>query len=394
VSSTATEKMTASTPARPVARAEHVGSLLRPPKLKQMVEETYEPGHSTLLAEEKAKDLSELHAVEDEAIRDAVRHQLDAGVDVVTDGEYRRYMFTGSFYDGIEGAGPGTGQVPFTGEDGEVEFYTGSPVIVGEMRKTDSPAAREAAFLQTITDHPFKVTFPAGSFFHYPVANFIEGVTDKYYPTRQDMVDRILEIEAEQVADAIAAGATYVQFDFPIYPALGDETAVAFFKELGIEPDWLLDRMIEADRKIIEGIPAGVRTGIHLCRGNHKSKWIYTGTMDAYAERMFNELPYDVFLIEWEDTDREGDYSALRHVPAGPVVAMGIMSSKKPRVETVDELQRHIEDASRFLDVSQLALTPQCGFASVYEGNQITEDIQWRKLETLAEAAETIWPRG
>ena len=164
-------------------------------------------------------------------------------------------------------------------------------------------------------------------------------------------------------------------------------------KAHGVDPAWFLDRMIEADRKVIEGIPDGVTTALHLCRGNHKSKWIYNGPMDSYAERMFNELPYDVFLMEWEDTTREGDYSALRHVPKGPIVAMGVMSTKKPRVESVDELVRAIEEASAFLDVDHLALAPQCGFASTYVGNEVTEDVQWRKLETLVAAAEKIWPR-
>jgi 5-methyltetrahydropteroyltriglutamate--homocysteine methyltransferase len=208
------------------------------------------------------------------------------------------------------------------------------------------------------------------------------------------MVARMIEIEREQIADAIAAGATYVQFDFPIYPALADEAAVAMLREHGVDPDWLMDRMIEADRAILDTIPEGVHTGLHLCRGNHKSKWIYNGSMDRYAERMFGELPYGTFLIEWEDTEREGDYSALRHVPPGPIVAMGVLSSKKPRVESVDELVGAIEEASHHLDVDQLALAPQCGFASTYVGNAVTEDIQWRKLERLVEAADRIWAGG
>ena len=392
VSSTATEKMEASVPPRPIARAEHIGSLLRPDKLKALVEQIYEPGHSALLAEERAKDLSELHAAEDAAIRDVIRRQLDTGLDVVSDGEFRRFMFTGSFYDAVDGLTAGTGQVPFTNADGEVEFYTGLPVVEGELHRIDTPAAREAAYVKSLTDHPFKVTFPAASIFWFPLA-YVAGVTDRVYSTQADMVERMIEIEREQVAAAIDAGASYVQFDWPVYPALGDEAAVAMFRAAGVDPEWLLDRMIDADTKILEGIPAGVRKALHLCRGNHKSKWIYNGPMDAYAERMFNELPYDVFLMEWEDTARQGDYSALRHVPDGPTVVMGVMSSKKPRVESVDELKRAVDEASRFLDVDRLALSPQCGFASTYVGNEITEDIQWRKLETLVEAADAIWPR-
>ncbi len=380
------------TAARPIARAEHIGSLLRPPKLKRLVADTYEPGHSALLAQERAKDLTALHAAEDEAIRAAVARQLDTGLDVVSDGEFRRYMFTGSFYDAVDGLAAGTGQVPFTNETGEVEFYTGLPVVEAELHSIDTPAAREAAFLATLTDHPFKVTFPAASIFWFPLA-FVAGVTDRVYPTQADMVEAMIDIERRQVAAAIAAGATYIQFDWPVYPALGDEAAVAMFRDSGVDPDWLLDRLIEADQRVLEGIPDGVRTALHLCRGNHKSKWIYNGSMEPYAERMFNELPYDVFLMEWEDSSREGDYSALRHVPDGPVVVMGVLSSKKPRVETVDELVRAIDEASRYLDSDRLALSPQCGFASTYHGNEISEDVQWRKLETLVAAADAIWPR-
>jgi 5-methyltetrahydropteroyltriglutamate--homocysteine methyltransferase len=379
-------------PRRP-ARAEHVGSLLRPHKLKTLVGETYEPGHSALLPEERAKDLTALHEAEDEAIREAVRRQLDIGLDVVSDGEFRRFMFTGSFYDALEGIGPATGDVPFTNEDGEVEYYNGLPRVEARLRPIDSPAAREAAFVRSLTDYPFKVTFPAASIFWFPLS-FVRGVTDKIYDTQAEMVEHMIEIERQQVADAIAAGAEYVQFDWPVYPALGDPAAVAMLRESGVDPDWFLDRMIEADRKVIEGVPDGVRTALHLCRGNHKSKWIYNGPMDAYAERMFNELPYDVFLMEWEDTSREGDYSTLRHVPRGPVVVMGVMSSKKPRVESADELQAAIDDASAYIDVEQLALSPQCGFASTFHGNVLTEDDQWRKLESLVEAADRIWQRA
>jgi 5-methyltetrahydropteroyltriglutamate--homocysteine methyltransferase len=393
VSTSTQEKLTATRSARRPARAEHIGSLLRPPKLKALVEQIYEPGHSALLEEERGKDLTELHAAEDEAIREAVQRQLDIGLDVISDGEFRRYMFTGSFYDAVDGLAAGTGQVPFTNETGAVEYYTGLPVVRGELHKVDSPAAREAAFLGSLTDQPFKVTFPAASIFWFPLA-YVQGVTDKVYATQADMVERMIAIERELVADAIAAGAEYVQFDWPVYPALGDPAAVAMLEQHGVDPRWFLERMIEADRKVIEGVPDGVRAALHLCRGNHKSKWIYNGPMDAYAERMFNELPYDIFLMEWEDTSREGDYSALRHVPAGPIVAMGVMSSKKPRVESVDELRAAIDEASRYIDVDRLALSPQCGFASTYHGNVLTEDDQWRKLETLVEAADRIWPRG
>ena len=312
---------------------------------------------------------------------------------MVSDGEFRRFMFTGSFYDAVGGLAAGTGQVPFTNEEGELEFYTGLPVVRDELRKIESPAADEARFLRGLTDRPFKVTFPAASIFWFPLA-YIPGVTDSVYATQADMVERMIEIERELVADAIAAGAEYVQFDWPVYPALGDPAAVAMLREHGVEPDWFLDRMIEADRRVIEGIPAGVRTALHLCRGNHKSKWIYNGPMDAYAERMFGELPYDVFLMEWEDTE-----------PRGRLLGTAPRARRTDRRDGRDELEeaacrdrgrarRGDRGGGRHIDVDRLALAPQCGFASTYHGNVVTEDIQWRKLEMLVEAADRIWPRG
>ncbi len=386
-----TAKMTSATTPRVPARAEHVGSFLRPAKLKKLVDEVYEPGHSALLAEERAKDLTELHAIEDELIRDVVKRQLDVGLDVVSDGEFRRFMFTGSFYDAVGGLGPGTGEVPFRNEEGDIEYYTGLPVVQSRLKKIDNPGAHEAAYLRSLTDYPFKVTFPAASIFWFPLA-FVKGVTDKAYSSQEEMVEHMIEIERQQVAEAIAAGATYVQFDWPLYAMLGDEYAVGMLRDQGVDPDELLERVLEADRKVVEGIPDGVRTALHMCRGNHKSRWIYSGPIDSYAERMF-QLPYDVFLLEWEDTEREGDYSSLRFAPKGPIVGMGIMSSKKPRVESVDELVRHIEEASRYLDIDQLALCPQCGFASTWHGNELDEDAQWRKMEVLVAAADKLWPR-
>jgi 5-methyltetrahydropteroyltriglutamate--homocysteine methyltransferase len=387
----AAEKLTSSRKPRVPARAEQIGSLLRPQRLKDAIEAFYEPGHSAMLDEERAKDVSELRAVEDELIRDAVRKQLDIGLDVVSDGEFRRYMFTSSFYDCVSGLAPGTGQVPFTGEDGTVVYYTGVPVVKDRLAQIDNPARRESAFLHGLTDHPFKVTFPAASMFWYPHA-YVAGITDAAYPSQQEMVDDVIEILQDQVAQAVEAGAPYVQFDWTIYPMLADPASVAFLEEQGIDPDEFLDRLIDADRRVIENVPAGVRTGLHLCRGNHKSRWIFTGPLDPYAERLFNDLPYDAFLIEWEDTERTGDFSALRYVPKGPTVVLGIMSSKKPRIETVDELVRGVDAAANLLDVGQLALSPQCGFASTYHGNEVTEDVQWRKLEVLVEAAAKIWP--
>jgi 5-methyltetrahydropteroyltriglutamate--homocysteine methyltransferase len=386
-------KITSTTKPRDPARAEIVGSLLRPRQLQDKVAEIYEPGHTALLDEERGKDLSALHKLEDELIHDAVRRQVDAGLDVVSDGEFRRYMFTGSFYDAFTGFRKGGGQVPFRDENGNVEYYTGVPLAERRIETIGTPGADEVRFLKSIVDHPFKITFPAASFFWLPFL-WVPGVTDKAYDNQQEMVEHMIELEKEQISAAVAAGADYIQLDFPLFPLLVDDFAVEQIKSLGTDVDWLLDRAVEADTRIVEAIPSDVRRGLHLCRGNWRSRWIYEGSIEPVAERMF-QLPYDVFLIEWEETWREGSYDALRFVPkGGPIVAMGVMSTKKPRVESADELVGHIEEASRFLDIEQLALGPQCGFASALQGNEISEETQWRKIDVLVEAADRIWPRS
>jgi 5-methyltetrahydropteroyltriglutamate--homocysteine methyltransferase len=161
---------------------------------------------------------------------------------------------------------------------------------------------------------------------------------------------------------------------------------------LGEDAESLLGKALAADNAVLEGLPAGVTTGLHLCRGNFRSRWWAQGSLEPVAERMFGELRYDRLLVEWEDTEREGDYSALRFVPAdGPIVVMGVVSSKLPALESDEEILRRMDEAARYLDIGRLAISPQCGFASVWYGNELTEDDQWRKLELVTRTANKIW---
>jgi 5-methyltetrahydropteroyltriglutamate--homocysteine methyltransferase len=363
-----------------------VGSLLRPPALREAIEAAYEPGHHALLAEERARDLTALHAAEDEAIREAVRRQIELGLDVVTDGEFRRYMFTNSFYDAVDGVATDN-VVEFTNARGEgVELAVHS--VQRRLSKVASPAAREAGFLAGITDHPFKVTLPAASLFTHPF-----GVATEAYGDVDEFAAHAISIERELIAEAVAAGCRYVQLDFALYPYLVDEAWMGRFHAAGHGFEELLERALAADRAILDGIPDDVTTGLHLCRGNYRSSWLCAGSLEPVAERMFSELPYDVFLVEWDDVGRDGGYEAIRFVPAGPIVAMGIVSSKTPELEAEDEVVRRLEEASRHLGIDQLAVSTQCGFASVMEGNEVDEDAQWRKLDLVARVADRVWPR-
>ena len=381
--------MTART-ARTPPRAETVGSLLRPPKLRAAVDAFYEEGHSAVLSEERAKDRGALRAIEDEAIRDAVRRQIDAGLDVVTDGEYRRWMFLNSFYDAVEGFR--TDNVVYfrnaRGEDVPLAVHE----IVDRLRPVDSPASREAAFLSEATaGHPFKVTFPAASIFTHPFTYKV-GITDRGYASLEEFVGHAIEIERTLVADAIAAGARYVQFDFPLYPYLVDPAWVARFEHRGLRVLELVDAAMAADTAVLEGIPPDVTVAMHICRGNYRSSWMCEGSLEPVAERVFGDLPYDAFLVEWDDLGRDGGFAPVRFLRAGAVIVMGLVSTKTPDIEGEDDLVRKLEDAASLAGgMDRLALSPQCGFASVVVGNRIDEDVQWRKLELVGRVADRVW---
>jgi 5-methyltetrahydropteroyltriglutamate--homocysteine methyltransferase len=359
------------TPRSP-ARAEVVGSLLRPPELLAAVEKRSDPTH--------------LGRVADAAIERVVQRQVEIGLDVITDGEFRRWMFLNSFYDAVEGIATDRSEVEFRNELGETVVLT-VPSIEDRLRRVDSPAAREAAFMERVTEHPFKVTFPAASIFAHPF-----GVSADAYSSVDEFVEHAIAIERELIADAVEAGCRYVQLDFPLYPYLVDRDWSARFEAAGHSIPELLEKAIAADTTILDGIPAGVTTGLHVCRGNYRSRWICAGSLEPVAERLFGELPYDVFLVEWDDVGRDGGYESIRFTPSDRVVVMGLVSSKRRELEIEDDLLRKLEKASRYLPLEQLALSTQCGFASVIEGNEIDEDTQWRKLELVARVADRVWP--
>jgi 5-methyltetrahydropteroyltriglutamate--homocysteine methyltransferase len=359
--------------ARSPARAEVVGSLLRPPELLAAVDARSDPVH--------------LGAVADAAVERVVRRQADIGLDVVSDGEFRRWMFLNSFYDAVEGVSTDRSSVEFRNDRGEAVVLQ-VPSIEARLRRVDSPAAREAVFLAGIADRPFKVTFPAASIFVHPF-----GVSAGAYETHDEFVEHAIAIERELIAEVVEAGCRYVQLDFPLYPYLVDPDWSARFEASGHSVATLLEKALAADRAVLEGLPEDVTTGLHVCRGNYRSRWLCEGSLEPVAERVFGELPYDTFLVEWDDIGREGGYEPIRFTPEGRVVVMGLISSKRRELEREDDVLRRLEEVARHLPVEQLALSTQCGFASVMEGNEIDEETQWRKLELVARVADRVWPR-
>jgi 5-methyltetrahydropteroyltriglutamate--homocysteine methyltransferase len=381
--------MTANTTPRNPARAETVGSLLRPPRLRSAIDAFYVPGHSATLAEERDRDRTELTAIEDEAIRAAVRRQIDCGLDVVTDGEFRRWMFMNSFYDAVDGVRTGK-TVAFRNDRGE-DVRLNVHEIVGRLAPIDSPGAREAAFMVDASEgYPFKVTFPAPSIFGHPLTTVI-GPEAGGYDSLDAFVVHAIEIERGLVADAISAGARSIQFDFPLYPYLVDPSWIERFEAAGHDVARVLDVAIAADMAVLDGIPDDVTTGLHICRGNFRSSWMCEGSLEPVAEQVFG-LPYDTFLVEWDDVGRDGGFEPIRFLRDGSVMVMGIVSSKVRELEDEEELVGRIEHAASIIGgLDRLAISPQCGFASVMIGNDTDEEIQWRKLELVGRVADRVW---
>jgi 5-methyltetrahydropteroyltriglutamate--homocysteine methyltransferase len=238
---------------------------------------------------------------------------------------------------------------------------------------------------------PFKVTFPAPSIFGHPLTTVV-GPESGGYDSLDEFVAHAIEIERGLVADAISAGARSIQFDFPLYPYLVDRAWIARFEAAGHDIDRVLDAAIAADMAVLEGIPDDVITGLHICRGNFRSSWMCEGSLEPVAERVFGELPYDVFLVEWDDLGRDGGFEPIRFLRGGSTMVMGLISTKTPIIEDDDDLLRSMEEAASIAGgMDRLAISPQCGFASTMVGNDTDEDAQWRKLELVGRIADRLW---
>jgi methionine synthase II (cobalamin-independent) len=354
-------------------RADHVGSLLRP---------------ESLLAARRQHEAGELddaglRAAEDAAIGPAVARQLAAGIDVVTDGEFRRRDFRTGFVDAVDGFTMTTWDMPWRSGDGVTKMPSHTWVATGRLRPRGRLAAGEAAHLIGLTDAPVKVTLIAPGFLEDRF--WKDGVTDQFYSSREEFAAEVAAITKAEIEALIADGVRYIQLDNPGYGAFlgrhahGDPAA--------------FERMLATDIAAVAGVerPPGVTIGFHVCRGNQSSKWMGEGDYEPIAERTFGSLPVDRFLLEYDD-ERAGGFAPLRFVPSGKVVVLGLVSSKTADPEPRDELRRRIDEAAKYLDLDRLALSPQCGFASVAEGgNLLSEDEQYAKLALVADVARAVW---
>ncbi|HEX5084003.1 MAG TPA: cobalamin-independent methionine synthase II family protein [Blastocatellia bacterium] len=356
-------------------RSDVVGSLLRPDYLKE-ARRRHESGELSDAA---------FKQIEDRAVAEVVELQDRAGIEVVTDGEMRRYAFYGHLVDAIDGYDKlGGWAIPFRNEKGE-EVIQPRPVVVSKLRRRRHMCAEEYTWLRAQTARPAKTTLvsaqQAAAYYDVEKSSGAYATVDAYLA---DLVD-ILRGEIEEL---IRLGCVYVQIDSPQYTALLDPDLREGYRKRGNDPDRLLDLSIEMDNAII-GNHSGITFGLHLCRGNNQSKFYARGDYGPIT-KVFRKTRFDRFLLEFDD-ERSGGFEPLAQMPEDRVVVLGLVSTKTPALESKDELKRRIEEASSFVPLERLAVSPQCGFASTLEGNLLSDADQEAKLRLVAETAREVW---
>jgi 5-methyltetrahydropteroyltriglutamate--homocysteine methyltransferase len=375
--------------------ADHVGSFLRPPELLE----------ARVAQDEGRISEGALREVEDKAVQIVLGLQRQAGIDVYSDGEYRRGMWMTGLPAAVEGFVPGTLQnirnwrgrpMPYVpGQTGAGHPSTSGrnpgAIISGKLARKRRITGVESAFLKRHAPGPYKITIPSPAWY---LRGYVKGTSDRVYPSPADALRDLTDIVHQEVKALVEEGVPYVQVDSIryVFDFTDDERRRAW-QELGVEPDRAIDENIAADNAVLAGLGRdGVTFALHMCRGNNRSRWFAEGSYDLIAEKAFAQLHYDRFLLEY-DSARAGGFAPLRFVPEGKTVVLGLISTKTPQLESQDDLLRRIDEAAKYVPVAHLALSPQCGFASVALGNEISWDDQRRKLDLLASTAGKVWPR-
>jgi len=366
----------------PPFRADHVGSLLRPAKLAAA---RAARAAGTVTA-------AELRAVEDEEIRAAVALQREAGLRSATDGEFRRATWHMDFVYQIGGISKGAGKMlsTFHNPDGDIT-YTPDAIRVDRPVTMDSTIfGADFAFLQSIAgDLVPKLTIPAPSMVHY--RSGIRAVVDEsVYPDPEEFWTDLSAAYADEVGRLAAQGCTYLQLDDTSLAYLNDPAQRAYVADRGEDASSMHLRYIALTNAAISARPAGMAVTTHLCRGNFQSSWVASGGYDFVAEALFGQLDVDGFFLEYDD-ERSGGFEPLRFVPPGKQVVLGLVTTKRPELESKDDLKRRIDEAATYVPLDQLCLSGQCGFASTAEGNALTADDQKAKLALITEVAAEVW---
>lgn len=361
---------------RPPFRADQVGSLLRSARLTE----------ARLAAKKGGIDAGALRRVEDDCIREVVARQEAAGLLGITDGEFRRDWWHIDFlrgFDGVEAVvDPSTAS--FHGADEPVPVLT----VTGKVRRTRPVMVEPFRFLHSVTTRTAKLTIPAPSMLHLRGGR--PAISREAYPGLDEFWADTAQAYREEIRDLGEAGCRYLQLDDVSFAYLCDDKIREGYRARGDDPDRAPQTYVDTINAALRDRPAGMAVTIHTCRGNFKSTWMASGSYEPVAEAVFGQLDVDGFFLEY-DTERAGGFEPLRFVPRGRKVVLGLVTSKSADLETKDALRRRIEEASKYVPLEDLCLSPQCGFSSTHHGNRLTEADQWRKLELIVELSREIW---
>jgi 5-methyltetrahydropteroyltriglutamate--homocysteine methyltransferase len=364
-------------------RANHVGSLLRPPELRQ-ARDKHEKGELSAAA---------LREVEDRCIRDAVKMQEDIGMQGITDGEFRRTLWNADFLSQIEGVKVVEGVMPdsaknFQNPDSDVQRSPTRFVVTGKLRHTHGIEVDNFKFLASATKQTAKQCIPSPSLVHFRTGR--GGVDKAAYPEMDTFFADLAAVFRAEIAQLAAAGCTYLEIDDVNFAYLCDPKMREGAKKIGEDPDKLPLLYANLINQCIKERPADMAVCTHLCRGNFRSAWVAEGGYDAVAEVLFNELEVDGYFLEF-DTPRAGNFAPLRYMPKDKKLILGLVSSKTGELENPEDLKRRIDEASKLVPLDQLGISPQCGFSSTVLGNKLTIEDQIAKLRLVVEVAKDVW---
>ena len=322
----------------------------------------------------------------DSKIREVVALQEELGLKSITDGEFRRASYWSHFVDAIEGMTVREALFSFRDDHGTLHFT--APETIGKLQRKRSISVEEFTFLRSITKETPKLTMPSPATMHFWLGR--AGVDRDAYPDDEKFFQDLADIYRAEIADLVAAGASYIQIDDVPLAMLCDPSVRDAVRDRGEDPELLIEKYINLTNNALNGTPAQLTVAMHLCRGNYKGKWLSEGGYGYIAERLFNDVSVDGYFLEY-DTSRAGDFEPLAFVPSSKVVVLGLISTKTPALESIIDLERRVNEASVYVPLDRLALSPQCGFASTVGGNPLSLDDEKRKLELLVSTADRIW---
>jgi 5-methyltetrahydropteroyltriglutamate--homocysteine methyltransferase len=367
-------------PTKLPSRADHVGSFLRP---RSVIEARTHRAADNI-------DYEQLRAIEDEAIAELIKWEESLGLQAITDGEFRRHFFHTDFLLQLAGVEETGGiRKAFKNDKGvDVHFAPPKIVITGKVEHVKPIQRRDYEFLASHTTRTPKVAIPSPTMLHFRAGR--AGIPEDVYPEMQDFYDDVAAAYRVEIADLADAGCRYIQLDDTNLAYLCDASHRQDAANRGMNPDAITHDYAQLINASFAGAPADMVRAMHLCRGNFRSSWAAEGGYEPVAEVMFNACDIDAFFLEYDDA-RSGDFAPLRFLPKGKTVVLGLVSTKLGEIESKDEIKRRIDEAAKFADIDQLALSPQCGFASTVHGNDITTEQQAAKIRLCVEVAEEVW---